>query len=369
MSVPFYSFNDLDDNVFQEKVLGRFKEIVEAHAFVEGKYNAQFEKNFAEKQKAKHCLLVGNGTDALEIALQAYDVGPGDKVGVPGISFYASAEAIINCGAEVIFIDVDPKTGLMCPESLKRIIKEHKLKAILPVHIYGQPAPIAELEEICGPSDIKIVEDAAQAAGGYLSAGQPIGSSNNLTTFSFYPTKNLSACGDAGAVLTSDDELAEKIISIRNHGRSPNGHALIGRNSRCDHLQAAVLELKLQNIQKLYDSRRASATKYYELLSDLDLRIPPKEFLNLSSWHLFPVGVKSKEEKYALKDFLTERGIGSALFYEKAMPQEIPLENCAGEKENALKFAEETLCIPMNPFLTKEHITEVYDALKQFLSK
>jgi dTDP-4-amino-4,6-dideoxygalactose transaminase len=231
MSVPFYSFNDLDDNVFQEKVLGRFKEIVEAHAFVEGKYNAQFEKNFAEKQKAKHCLLVGNGTDALEIALQAYDVGPGDKVGVPGISFYASAEAIINCGAEVIFIDVDPKTGLMCPESLKRIIKEHKLKAILPVHIYGQPAPIAELEEICGPSDIKIVEDAAQAAGGYLSAGQPIGSSNNLTTFSFYPTKNLSACGDAGAVLTSDDELAEKIISIRNHGRSPNGHALIGRNS------------------------------------------------------------------------------------------------------------------------------------------
>ncbi|MBL7665840.1 MAG: DegT/DnrJ/EryC1/StrS family aminotransferase [Bacteriovoracaceae bacterium] len=366
MRVPFYNFAKLHHAEFQKEILERFKEIVATNTFVEGKYNTQFEAEFAELQGAKHCLLLANGTDAIEIALQAHDIGHGDKVGVAAISFFASAEAVINRGAEVVFIDVDPKTGLIDPASLKKMLEVHKLKAIIPVHIYGLPAPIEELEKICKPLDIKIIEDGAQSQGGYYTNKKPIGSSNNIVTYSFYPTKNLGAFGDAGAVTAPTQELKDTMMSIRNHGRSPKGHALIGRNSRCDHMQAAVLQLKLRELNQQNEARKEIAKKYLESLAHLPVRLLDKKWADLSSWHLFPIGVESEAVKLKLRNHLTEKGIGSALFYEKSLPQEKPIQHCEGERKNADHFALTTFTIPMNPFLTDEDIALVSKEIENF---
>lgn len=367
MAVGFYNFKELHNEKLQAEILARFADIVKTNAFVEGKYNASFEQRFSKLQQANHCLLLANGTDALEIALQAYGIGHGDKVGIAAISFYATAECVINMGATPVFVDVDPISGLMDPNSLKRTLEKHDLKAIIPVHIYGQPAPIEELEKICTPKNIRIIEDGAQAQGGFYENGKPIGSSNHLITYSFYPTKNLGAFGDAGAILTQDQQLAEDIVCIRNHGRSPIGSRLVGRNSRCDHMQAAVLDAKLDTIEAENISRKKIAKKYHEALKDTGIRLVPEKFLDLSSWHLYPIGLKDREQKYALKEYLTSKQIGCALFYEKALPEEAPIAHLEGEKENSLRFAAETLCIPMNPFVTDEEIHTVVTEIKNFL--
>jgi dTDP-4-amino-4,6-dideoxygalactose transaminase len=366
MQVSFYNFPKLHDEKFQKEIMMRFQEIVSTNAFVEGKWNTAFETEFAKLQEAKHCLLLANGTDAIELALIAAGVKPGDKVGVQAISFYASAEAIVTVGAIPVFIDVFPDSGLMDPASLERILSKHHLKAIIPVHIYGQPADIPALEKICKPRGIKIIEDGAQSQGGFYENGKPIGSSDNITTFSFYPTKNLGAFGDAGAVTFNDDSLRQPLLSLRNHGRSPSGTLLVGRNSRCDHLQAAVLHLKLELINFYNEERKKIAAKYMLALKDLPIRMVPEKFAKLSSWHLFPIGVESKELKYKLKDFLTQNGIGNALFYEKALPEEGPIAHYEGERENSLLFAGQTLCLPMHPFITDAEIELVRQNLKKF---
>jgi dTDP-4-amino-4,6-dideoxygalactose transaminase len=366
MQVSFYNFQKLHDQELQDAILGRYKEIIANNAFVEGKWNGEFETQFAHMQGAKHCLLLANGTDAIELALIACGVKPGDKVGVAAISFYASAEAVVTVGAEPVFIDVLPESGLIDPASLERVLQQHELKAIVPVHIYGQSVDIVALEKICRPRGIKIIEDGAQAQGGFYANGKPIGSSDNITTFSFYPTKNLGAFGDAGAVTFNDDALRQPLLSLRNHGRSPTGTLLVGRNSRCDHLQAAVLQIKLAKIEQYNRDRKTIAGKYLAALKELPIRMVPEKYLQLSSWHLFPIGVATRELKYQLKDYLTQNGIGNALFYEKALPEEGPIAHYAGEREQALAFAGQTLCLPMHPFLTEAEIQQVKSVLQKF---
>jgi dTDP-4-amino-4,6-dideoxygalactose transaminase len=368
MAIGFYNFQKLHTAEFQNAVLKRFEEIVSKNAFVEGEYNTKFEEEFAKMQNAKHCELVANGTDAIEIALQAYGIKQGDQVAIAAISFYATAEAVINIGAIPVFVDVEAETGLIDIDSFTRITNQHDIKAVICVHIYGLPANIAALEKICAPKNIKIIEDGAQAAGGFYEDGTPIGSSNNLITYSFYPTKNLGAFGDAGAILSSDSVLSDEIQSIRNHGRSPDGHRLVGRNSRCDHMQAAVLHLKLKDIEQNNKERKQVAAWYFEELKNISgIELVPEKYISTSSWHLFPIRLESKEKKYALKEFLGSKKIGSALFYEKAMPEEKPLLNLAGEKEKAIVFAHKTICLPMHPFLSREDIAEVGNALREFL--
>ncbi len=367
MRVNFYNFEQLHNNELQQKILSRFEEIVTSNGFVEGKYNLSFEERFAKIQQAKQALLVANGTDALEIALQAYDIKPNEKVGIAAISFFATAECVLNRGSIPVFIDIDPSTGLMCPESLKRILAKHDLKAIIPVHIYGLPAPIEMLEKICHERDIKIIEDGAQGQGGfYQERKTPIGSSNNLTTFSFYPTKNLGAFGDAGALTTHDSELAATIRTIRNHGRSQEGHTLIGRNSRCDHLQAAVLDAKLDKLEEQNQMRKLVAKKYLEALSSTPLELVDSSYIDSSSWHLFPVRTKTKEEKIKLIEHLEANNIQCRLFYEKSLPQEAPLKHFEGEVEKANHFADTTFTIPMHPFLTDDEIRFVAEKVKNF---
>lgn len=365
MSIPFYNFEELHHDKFRGEIKERISKIIDQGSFVEGEYNGLFEKEFAQKQKSKHCLLVANGTDALEISLLAYGIKPGDKVGIPGITFYASGEAVLNIGAIPVHIDIDPTSGLMCPESLERILKDHDLKAVMPVHIYGLPANIDAIEKICAPKDIKIVEDAAQAQGTFLSKGNPVGSSNNLTTFSFYPTKNLSAFGDAGCILFQDDSLVEKIIAIRNHGRGSD--KLLGRNSRCDHIQAAVLQLKLAEVDGLNQNRKAIAKKYHELLEGLPFELLDSKFLELSSWHLYPIQFESVANREKAQKALQEKKIGCTAFYEKSMADEKVLSQFEGESTNARDFAGKTLCLPIHPFLKEDDQKVIADVLKKAL--
>lgn len=366
MSVPFYNFTELHHEDFKNKIKDRINHIIDNNAFIEGEYNTMFEKEFANKQKAKHCLLVANGTDALEIALKVYGVQPGDKVGVPGITFYASAEAVINIGATPVWVDVNPHTGLICADSLEKTHKSYKLKAVMPVHIYGLPAPMSEINEYCYENGISIVEDAAQAQGALYHNGEPVGSFDNLTTFSFYPTKNLSAFGDAGCILTQNDELARQIVVERNHGRGDE--KAMGRNSRCDHIQAAVLHLKLEEIDRYNSMRKQVATYYHDHLEDTPLQLLSREYLDLSSWHLYPVQLPDVATRKSLSQFLKENNIGHTPFYERSMAQEGGLSHFEGLSQNADQFAGRTLCLPMNPFVTQEDVEFVGNAVRKFFS-
>lgn len=361
MSISFYNFNDLHHNEFKKNIMNRFQEILDESSFVEGKYNSSFESKFAKMQNAKYCALVANGTDALEISLIVSGVKPGDKVGVPGITFYATAEAVLNIGATPVFIDIDPTTGLICPESLSRTIKSHDLKAVMPVHIFGLPAPIKEIEKICNPKNISIIEDAAQAQGTFVD-GKPVGSTNNLTTFSFYPTKNLSAFGDAGCILTQNEDQFELIKCIRNHGRGKE--FMMGRNSRCDHMQAAVLDLKLDEIDKLNKQRKAVAQKYYNALKELPVKLLGKQFIETSSWHLYPVQFENSALRIKAAEAFKAQNIGSAPFYERALSQEPSLSQYEGEDKNAKELAGRSLCLPIHPFISDEDIQKIANTLK-----
>ena len=364
MGVPFYNFTQLHHENFRIEAKRIIGDIIDNGQFIEGDFNRKFEADFAKMQNSKHCLLVANGTDAIEISLQVAGVEHGDYVGVPGITFYATAEAVLNIGAKPVHIDVDPETGLMCPKSLKRVSEKVNLKAIVPVHIYGLPAPMEDIEKVCHNKNIQIVEDAAQAQGAFFSEGKPIGSTNNLATFSFYPTKNLSAFGDAGCILSQSDEQAEKIKVIRNHGRGDD-HQL-GRNSRCDHIQAAMIYLKLKEISKLNQSRKNIATKYHQRFEG-KVKILPSKFLSLSSWHLYPIQLESKDQREKLQHFLKDKSIGSAPFYEKTLNQESVLKDCPGEYKNAENFAGKTLCLPIHPFVTDTQIETVTSEVINFL--
>lgn len=367
MKIAPYNFTALHDEQYRREYLSRVEEILKNNSFIEGPYNESFEKEFANAHGVSHCLLVANGTDALEISLKVLGVQPGDLVGVPGITFYATAEAVLNIGAKPVLIDIDEATGLMCLNSLKEVHQNHPLKAIIPVHIYGLPVSMEGINSFCSSEKIAVIEDAAQAHGAlYPYNKKPVGHGNNLTTFSFYPTKNLSAHGDAGCILTNDDELARKIIIERNHGRTDE--QALGRNSRCDHMQAAALHLKLKNVDKYNQRRKELAKRYHQNLKELSISLIPDEYLELSSWHLYPVQLETSEKRVELAHFLKERGIGSMPFYEKSLQQEPPLAHFPGQYEKANAMAGKRLCLPLHPFLSDEEVDEVSAVVKEFLN-
>lgn len=358
MQYPLYNFDQLHNQEFKSKLKESISKIIDDGSFIEGKFNFEFEEKFAQMQCAKHCLLVGNGTDALEISLKALEIRPGDKVGVPALTFYATAEAVVNVGAIPVLVDVDNEEPLISLESLKRVHSIHNLKAIIPVHLYGLPIEMKPINNFCLENNIKIIEDGAQASGTFTDFG-PVGSNpESLTIFSFYPTKNLSAMGDAGAILFKDDSMADKIKSIRNHGRGLEG--VIGRNSRCDHFQAAVLFHKLEKIEEYNTRRKEVALSYYEKLSNGPFKLLSEKFLKTSSWHLFPLRFKNHEEAKSASAKLTENGIGNTInYYAKSMKQETALSNCEGEWTSANSWAGSVVCIPIHPFLTEQDINNI----------
>jgi len=328
---------------------------------------AEFEQAFAGFVGVRHCIGVANGTDAIELALRALGIGPGDEVVVPANTFIATALAVVRAGARPIFVDCDPDHLLIDVDQAERAIGP-RTRALLPVHLYGQMAPVERLAAIAQAAGIALVEDAAQAHGA-RRLGRAAGSTGVVSGTSFYPAKNLGAYGDGGAVLTDSDAVAEKVRALRNYGGTRKyHHPELGFNSRLDTLQAVVLSAKLTRLAAWNDARRVAARRYDELLAGLlavgrPATLPGNEHV----WHLYVVRVPRRDEVLRR---LNEAGIGAGVHY--PMPVHLQgafahLGHRAGEFPVAEAAAAEILSLPLYPGITLEQQRQVVAALAAVL--
>jgi dTDP-3-amino-3,4,6-trideoxy-alpha-D-glucose transaminase len=332
--------------------------VIDSAKFILGPEVAAFEREFAAYCGAPHAIGVANGTDAITLALRALDVGPGDDVVVPSFTFYASAEAIPPTGARPVFCDVDPETFCVTPETVKAALTP-RTKAVIVVHLFGNVAPVAEIEALGVP----VIEDAAQAAGSTSPAGRP-GALGTLATFSFFPSKNLGCFGDGGAITTGDDALADRVRMLRFHGsRDKVTYEHVGYNSRLDELQAAILRVQLPHLDAWADGRRAAGRHYEEAgLGEL-VALPQPIGGAAPAWHLYVVRSERADELAAA---LKSAGHGQKAYYrtpvheQSAMREYTPAVDLPGTAEAARTH----LAIPMSAVLGPDQAAEVTDAVR-----
>jgi dTDP-4-amino-4,6-dideoxygalactose transaminase len=340
------------------RIDAKLAELLDAGVYILGPEVAAFERELAGYIGAGHAVGVANGTDAITLALRALGVGPGDDVVVPSFTFYASAEAIPHTGARPVFCDVDPETFCVTADTVRAALTP-RTKAVIAVHLFGNVAPIAEIEALGVP----VLEDAAQAAGSTSAAGRP-GALGTIATFSFFPSKNLGCFGDGGAVTTNDAELAERVRVLRFHGsRDKRTFDEVGYNSRLDSLQAGILRVLLPQLDAWSDGRRAAAAAYEQAglgeLVKLPVPVPGCE----PAWHLYVVRA---DEPDALASGLQEAGIGNKVYYrvpvhqQPAMREWPPAVDLPGTDEAARTH----IAIPMSPVLTPAQASEVVAAVR-----
>ncbi len=336
--------------------------------FILGTETEAFEREFAAYCGVAHAIGVGNGTDALMLALKALDVGPGDEVITVPMTAAFGTFAITMNGATPVFVDIELGTANMDPTLLERAITP-RTKAIMPVHLYGQAANLGAIMAIAARHGIPVVEDAAQAHGA-RSGGKRVGGIGTIAGFSFYPSKNLGAAGDGGAVTTNDPVLAERVRMLRNGGqRGKYEHVIQGVNSRLDELQAAILRVKLAHLDAWNAARRRLAHQYDELLAGSSVELPEERSGATPEghvWHLFAVRHPRRD---ALAAYLKERGIGTAVHYPTALhlqPAFASLGLSTGAYPVAEQQAREELSLPLYPELTADEVTYVADAVRAF---
>jgi dTDP-4-amino-4,6-dideoxygalactose transaminase len=366
MSIPLVDLHAQHQQIWEE-VEPAWSRVLERTAFVLGDEVKKFESEFAEFSGVAHCIGVANGTDALELALRAVGVGSGDEVVVPANTFIASALAVVRAGATPTFVDVDPLTQLIDPAKVDAAVTA-RTKAILPVHLFGQLAPMEAISELAAQRDLVVVEDAAQAQGATQN-GRGCGASGAIAGTSFYPGKNLGAYGDAGAVITNDGELARRVHALRNYGSDVKyHHPEIGFNSRLDTLQAVVLSAKLRRLAGWNEQRRAAARRYDELLSDLDAVVRPVVATgNEHVWHLYVVRVQDRDR---VLGELHEHGIGAGIHYPVPIhlqPAFAHLGLGPGSFPETERAATEILSLPMFAEITPEQQHRVVEVLRKSL--
>jgi dTDP-4-amino-4,6-dideoxygalactose transaminase len=367
--VPMLDLTRYDD-ALKGDIARRVAEIFAAGRFVMGAALEEFERAFAAETGAAHAVGVSSGTDALLVALMALGVGPGDEVITSPFTFFASAGTVARLNAVPVFVDVEPRTFNLDPEKLEAAITE-RTKAIQPVHLYGQCADMDAISEIAVRRGVPVLEDACQAVGSKWK-GRPAGSLGDLAAFSFYPTKNLGAAGDAGAVTTNDPKLAELLKSLRLHGSSVTyHHDRVGGNFRMDALQAAVLHAKLPRLTAWNERRRRIAARYGERFADAAAAgriVPPAEAAG--GFHVFHQYVVRVPDREGVKARLTAKGVGSAVFY----PIPLHLQDCFeslgyhdGDLPESERAAKEVLALPVFPELSEEEVERVADAVLEAL--
>ena len=363
----------------RHEVLAALGRVCASQKFILGEEAEAFEREIASFTEAADSVACASGTDALWLAMAAHGIQPGDSVITTTFSFFASASSIVRTGAQPIFIDVDPLTLNIDPQKIAARLRagaSHKVRAILPVHLYGQCADMDALQQIANEFHLTIIEDAAQAIGAAWRDTRA-GALGTAAAFSFYPTKNLSAYGDAGLVTTRDPELAARMRRLRNHG-SPRRylHEETGWNSRMDAFQAAILRVKLPHIEAWNDKRRAHAKNYDRLLKGAGLASSgnaPVRLLQTSTHahHVFHQYVIRAQRRDELRKFLAEQNIGSEIYY----PIPLHLQPCfaylgyaAGDLPESERAAAEVLALPMFPELTEDEQEWVVENIAKFYS-
>jgi dTDP-4-amino-4,6-dideoxygalactose transaminase len=365
MNIPFLDLITPHIELEEELIAVVRKALRTAH-FIGGEEVDSFEKEFATFCGAPHCVGVGSGTDALRFALIAAGIGKGDTVVTVPNTFIATTEAISQAGAEIAFVDIDERTYNMDPKKLQQYLETHKgVKAVIPVHLYGQMCDMDAILALAGKYKFIVIEDACQAHGAeYFSAKQnrwfKAGSMGHAAAFSFYPGKNLGACGEGGAVTTSDPEIARKVRMIRDHGQAKKYyHDMEGYNGRLDAIQAGFLRVKLRHLGEWNDKRREAANRYKELLTGVV--VPYEPDWSRAVYHLYIVRVQNRE---ALQKKLSDAGVGTALHY----PVPLHLQLAYNSKPSAFpiteKAAAEILSLPMFPQLQPGMQHKIASALK-----
>lgn len=365
MNVPFLDLKLQYENLKNE-VLPAITATLDSTQFILGKAVEDFEKRFAAAHGMKHCIAVGSGTDALHLVLWAKDIGPGDEVITVAHTFIATSEAINMVGATPVFVDVDPKTYTMDPDKLEKAITS-RTKAIIPVHLYGQPAAMDRIMEIANRHNLIVIEDACQA---HLAAydGRPVGQFGLAAAFSFYPGKNLGAYGEAGGVTTNDDGLAQMIRMLRDHGQFKKyHHTRWGHNYRMDGIQGAVLGVKLNHLESWTEGRRRNAGIYAAKLRGVgDLVLPHEDARAKHVYHLYVVQTTFRDK---LQAHLGTKGVGTGLHYPIPLHLQDAYKNLGytkGQFPVTEQVASHGLSLPMFAELTENQIDHVVSAIKEF---
>ena len=364
LDVPFVSFKPMERELNQE-LKDAFDRVLQHSRYIEGEEDRHFEKAFAEYCGTEYCVGVGNGLDALMLSLKALEIGPGDEVIVPSNTYIATALAVTYVGAKPVFVEPDIRTFNINPTKIEEAVTD-STKAIMPVHLYGQACEMDPILDIARKYRLYVVEDCAQAHGA-TDKGRKVGTFGDIAGFSFYPGKNLGALGDAGAVITNDRNLAEKVRALGNYGSDFKYHHIYkGNNSRLDELQAAFLSVKLPHLERMNAERRRVANRYLTEIRNPKILLPTVRNDCVPVWHIF--GIRCRERD-ALERYLNDRGIGTNKHY----PIPMHLQECYQDlsfKRGDFPIAEEIsateLSLPMYYGMTEEQIDYVINAVNTF---
>lgn len=369
MAVPILDLTALHAPL-ADQMRDAFNTILNTSQFVLGQYAADFESALAAACECKHAIGVSSGTDALIVALMALGIKAGDEVITSPFTFFATGGSIARVGATPIFVDIDPVTMNLNPDLIEDAITP-QTQAIMPVHIFGLPAGMDKIKVIAKKHKLAVIEDNAQSISAKIGDKQ-IGAMGDIGCLSFYPTKNLSACGDAGACLTNNDALAEKITSLRLHGQiGTYQHKLIGGNFRIDALQAALLSIKLPQLPMWTEARRRNAALYGQKLADLGdaitLPVEPTGYTHV--YHQYTIRVATAKRD-GLTAALKENGIGFGVFYPTPLHQQECFKYLNQDQERlpvSEQVAKRVISLPIHPMLTEEQIDEVVGVIKGYL--
>ncbi len=369
MKIPMLDLAEQYSTI-KDEVLTKLDEVMSSSQFILGSNVKQVENYIAEMSKTKHGIGVGNGSDAIHIALQAAGVGEGDEVITSAFTFFATAGAIARVNAIPVFVDIDPTTFNIEPSKIEAKITE-KTKAIIPVHLYGQMADMNPIMEIAKKYNLFVIEDGAQAIGS-MYKGKQVGEMSNAATYSFFPTKNLGAYGDGGMLVTNSDDLAEQARVIRVHGSKPKyHHHVLGYNSRLDEMQAAIIRVKLPHLPTWSTNRRKHASYYTEKLHSIlggQIITPVEVKGNYHVFHQYTLRVQKRDE---LQDYLEEQGVSTMIYYPIPLhlqPVFKELGYIEGDLPETEKAAKEALSLPMFPELKEEQQDYVIEKIMAFYS-
>lgn len=365
MKIPFV---DVTSHVTNEKkeILHAITDVVNKGDFILGRAVAIFEKNFARYIGSKYCVSVASGTDAILLSLKALNIKENDEVIIPAMSFVASIVPVIQLGAKPVLVDILPDYPLMDVSKIEKVITK-KTKVILPVHMHGYPVAMEQLSKIARKYNIVVLEDACQAHGSVYKK-KKAGALGDIAAFSFYPSKNIGAYGDGGAITTSNDEVYKALLLLRDHGDNKNNkHTLLGYNSRLDSIQAAVVNIKLRSINKHKKTKLEKKILYDNYLRNLPVMLPKIPPDIDPCIHVYSIRVANRDKLF---DFLNSKGIQCRRHY--ALPLHLQpslsfLRYKKGDFPNAEAFANENISLPFFPHITENQIKYVCNAIKQFL--